>query len=211
MEKKPLSRKERERLRHRQEILDKALKLFTEQGFHNVSMQQIAVASEFAVGTLYNFFESKEALFEELIKSSGERIIDTLMVIVDSPGIEVDRLTRFIRYTPTLLEENAAFIKLYVAELGTRAAKLSSKRDKENYDAVLKVKLEQLIEDGTRQGVFRPVDPTITIKALISTIETLAFEIADQFDKAAATEIFDKVEQLFIGGLLKAEGQGNDT
>ena len=207
---KQLSRKERERMRHRQEILDKALKLFTEQGFHNVSMQQIAEASEFAVGTLYNFFESKEALFDELIKRSGERIIDTLMVIVEAPGTEVERLTRFIRHTPVLLEENAAFIKLYVTELGTRGAKLSSQRDKENYDAVLNVKLEQLLEDGMRKGLFRRVDPVIAVKAIISTIETLAFEIADQFDKAAATEMFEKVEQLFVGGLLLPEDQGND-
>ena len=64
MAKKQLSRKQRERLRHRQEILDMALKLFSERGFHNVSMQQIAEASEFAVGTLYNFFQSKEMLLK---------------------------------------------------------------------------------------------------------------------------------------------------
>jgi len=207
MAKKQLSRKERERLRHRQEILDTALRLFSERGFHNVSMQQIAEASEFAVGTLYNLFENKEALFEELTSTCGERIVDTLVGILDAPGTEGDRLTDYIRYAPVLLEEHAEFVKLYVSELGTRGAKLSKKRDKANFDAVLNSRLEQLLEAGMRKGIFRRVDPAITTKAINATIETLAFEIAGRFDKAEVTDMFDKVEQLFGGGLLLPEGQ----
>ncbi len=210
MAKKQLSRKQRERLRHRQEILDTALKLFSERGFHNVSMQQIAEASEFAVGTLYNFFESKEMLFEELIGSSGEKIIGTLTAILDAPGTEVERLISFIRHIPTLLEEQAEFIKLYVSELGTKGAKLSTRPQRENFDAELNTRLEQLLEDGIHKGIFRRVDPAITTKTINSTMETLAFEIAGRFDKAEAKDMFDKVEQLFIGGLLLPEDQGND-
>jgi TetR/AcrR family transcriptional regulator len=210
MAKKQLSRKERERLRHRQEILDTSLKLFSEQGFHNVSMQQLAEASEFAVGTLYNFFDSKESLFDELTKSCGERITNKLIVILDGPGTECERLTNFIRYAPVLLEQYAAFIKLYVSELGVRGAKLSKRPAKEDFDAVLNTSLEQLLESGISKGIFRQVDPAITAKAIHSIIETLAFEIAGRFDKAEVTDMFEKVEQLFICGLLLPEDQGND-
>jgi TetR/AcrR family transcriptional regulator len=210
MAKKRLSRKQRERLRHRQEILDTALKLFSERGFHNVSMQQIAEASEFAVGTLYNFFVSKEMLFEELISSCGERIVGTLTAILDAPGTEVDRLTNFIRNLPILLEEHAEFVKLYVSELGMRGAKLSKRPQKEDIDTVLNTRLQQLLESGIRKGIFRSVDPVITSKAIHTIIETLAFEVAGRFDKAEAKDMFDKVEQLFVGGLLLPEDQGND-
>jgi len=65
-EKRNLPRKEREFLRHRQEILESALELFSEKGFHNVTMLQIAGESEFAVGTLYKFFANKEDLIRPL-------------------------------------------------------------------------------------------------------------------------------------------------
>jgi AcrR family transcriptional regulator len=42
-----ISRKEREKIRHRTEILNKALDLFSEKGFHNVSMQEFAGRSEY--------------------------------------------------------------------------------------------------------------------------------------------------------------------
>jgi len=207
MAKKTLSRKERERLRHRQEILETALKLFSERGFHTVSMQQIAEASEFAVGSLYNFFESKEALFEELTESRSERIIGDLVAVLDRPGNEVERLTNFIRSLPKLMEEHAEFIKLYVSEIGTRIAMLSKGRDVDKFDAVLNSRLEQLLKAGIRKRIFRPVDPTITAKSISSIMETLAFEIAGKFDKAIAKDMFDKVEQLFLEGLLLSRGQ----
>ena len=207
MAKKQLLRKERERLRHRQEILETALKLFSERGFHTVSMQQIAEASEFAVGSLYNFFKSKEALFEELTESHSERIIEELVAVLGGPGNEVERLTKFIRSLPKLMEEHAEFIRLYVSELGTRSAMLSKGRDKDKFDAVLNSRLEQLLEAGIRKRIFRPVDPTITTKSISSIMETLAFEIAGKFDKAIAKDMFDKVEQLFLDGLLLSRGQ----
>ncbi len=207
MAKKQLSRKERERLRHRQEILETALKLFSERGFHIVSMQQIAEASEFAVGSLYNFFKSKEALFEELTESHSERIIGELVAVLGGPGNEVKRLTKFIRSLPKLMEEHAEFIRLYVSELGTRSAMLSKDRDKDKFDDVLNSKLEQLLEAGIRKRIFRQVDPTITAKSISSIMETLAFEIAGKFDKAIAKDMFDKVEQLFLDGLLLSRGQ----
>lgn len=207
MSEEQLSRKERERLHHKQEILDTALQLFSDNGFHNVSMQQIAEASEFSVGTLYNFFDSKDALFDEMINTCGERIIGKLISVLDTPGTEVERLTNFIRYASTLLEEHAQFIKMYVSELGTRAAKLSQKEQKKNFDVMLNSRLEQILEDGIRSGCFRRVDPAVTAIAINSTIETLAFELAGNFDKAVAMDTFTKVEQLFIGGLLLPEGK----
>jgi TetR/AcrR family transcriptional regulator len=210
MAKVKLTRKEREKLRHKKDILAAALHLFSSKGFHNVSMQEIAQASEFAVGTLYNFFESKDTLFDEMTKSCGEKITNALIVILDGPGTEADRLTNFIRHLPTLLEEHADFIRMYVSEVRTRGAMLSRKQGKEDFKAGFNARLEQLLDSGIRKGIFRRVDPKITMQAINSIIETLAFEIAGRFDKAVAKQMFDKVEQLFIGGLLRPEGHSDD-
>lgn len=210
MGKVQLTRKKREKLRHKNEILSAALRLFSGHGFHNVSMQQIAEASEFAVGTLYNFFASKEALFEELTKSCGERISKELVAILDGPGTEVERLSKFILHAPTLLEENAEIVRLYVSELGTRGAKISKNRDMDDFHVLLGTALQKLIANGIRKGVFRKVDPKIATLAINSTIETLAFENVGHFDKTAVTEMFDKVEQFFIDVLLLPEGKDDN-
>ena len=45
-----LSRKERERLLHKKEIMVAAEKVFAKLGYHETSIQDIAAAAEFSVG-----------------------------------------------------------------------------------------------------------------------------------------------------------------
>ncbi len=52
MDVKTLPRREREKLRLREDLLAAALELFSESGYHNVSMREIAQRAEFAVGTV---------------------------------------------------------------------------------------------------------------------------------------------------------------
>jgi len=61
------SRRERERKAHRREILKAAERVFAAKGYHAATVEEIATEAEFAVGTLYNFFGSKEELYREVI------------------------------------------------------------------------------------------------------------------------------------------------
>ncbi|MEN6472395.1 MAG: helix-turn-helix domain-containing protein, partial [Syntrophaceae bacterium] len=67
MEEIKLPRREREKERQRQEMLEAALGLFSDKGYHNVTMHEIAEKAEFAIGTLYKFFRNKEDLYRTLI------------------------------------------------------------------------------------------------------------------------------------------------
>ncbi len=60
-------RKARERIRHRSEILAAAERVFAARGFHATTMELIAREAEFSVGSLYNFFANKDALYAELM------------------------------------------------------------------------------------------------------------------------------------------------
>lgn len=203
------TRRERERQRHRSEILLVAVRLFSDKGFGNVSMQEIATAAEFAVGTLYNFFSSKEALFEEMIQDCAESIVQDLSAILDGPGDEVDRLRAFIRRQPALLEKHADLIKVYVSEIGTRGIKCRKDGPKGRVSAAVDAKIERLVESGVRKRLFRPVSPAITRIAIMSTLEALGLEMAGRSNTTEATSTFAKVEELFIQGLLLSEGQEN--
>ena len=58
-------RKEKKKL-----IMDTALELFAEQGFHSTTISQIAKKADISKGLLYNYFESKEALLQEILNES---------------------------------------------------------------------------------------------------------------------------------------------
>lgn len=59
-------RKERQKTEMREAILAAALKLFTEEGYDNVTMRKIADKIEYSVGTIYLYYKDKGEIFFEL-------------------------------------------------------------------------------------------------------------------------------------------------
>jgi AcrR family transcriptional regulator len=62
----------------RSEIIQAALDLIVEYGFHGASMAMIADKAVVGAGTIYHYFESKEALINELYRELEERVLAAL-------------------------------------------------------------------------------------------------------------------------------------
>jgi len=62
----------------RNEIIQAALELITEKGFHGATMAMIAEKSDVAVGTIYRYFENKDVLINALYHELEEKILGAL-------------------------------------------------------------------------------------------------------------------------------------
>jgi len=62
----------------RSDVMQAALELISDQGFHGAPMAEIAEKAGVAAGTIYRYFESKEALIYELHRELEEKIRATL-------------------------------------------------------------------------------------------------------------------------------------
>jgi AcrR family transcriptional regulator len=120
MENSSLPRRERDKLRQRQEMLAAALELFSEKGFHNVSMHEIAWKSEFAIGTLYKFFKNKEDLYKALMLEQADKFGEALTKAIEEPDDEVEKLRNYVRTKGQMFRDNISMVRLYFAE--TRGA-----------------------------------------------------------------------------------------
>ncbi len=66
-------RRERSKAANRQAILDAARRVFAELGYDATSVRDIIRGTELASGTFYNYFKSKEEVFEALQDDSARR------------------------------------------------------------------------------------------------------------------------------------------
>ena len=71
--------------RTRQAILDAALDLFAEKGFFGTSLRDVATAVGVRESALYNYFPSKDALFEAIIAAHQDSRIERLAPLADGP------------------------------------------------------------------------------------------------------------------------------
>ena len=84
----------------RVEIMQSALKLIAENGFHGAPMATIAEEAGVAAGTIYLYFESKDVLIKELYNELEGKLIATLQ---EGYSTERSIRDRFIYLGTTLL------------------------------------------------------------------------------------------------------------
>jgi len=206
------SRKEREREQHRQEILSAARQLFADKGFHNASMQEIAAAAEFATGTLYNFFQSKEELFFELLLATVEEHLATVLPVLEAPGDEREKLSLFIRLHSRIVREQGAALRLFLLEGQGRylpGPRVEAKK-KEIDERVIRP-LSNVIAAGIQKGFFNEIDPLIAANCLAAALESLT-RIAIANSKAGDLDTdLKKAEAVFFSGFLKSSGEKRDA
>lgn len=79
---------------YRKELLSKSFNLFAEKGYAAITMRQIAQGLGVSTGTLYHYFPSKEALFEQLVEEMAQRDILQVALELENAQTLRDRLER---------------------------------------------------------------------------------------------------------------------
>ena len=104
------------RKQKKQLIMDTALELFAENGFHATSISQIAKAAKISKGLTYNYFTSKNEILEEIMEQGFNEIYDNLDMNRDGVLTE-EEFIFFIRQNFKLVHENMQHWKLFFSLL----------------------------------------------------------------------------------------------
>lgn len=107
-------RKEREKKRRRDQILNAAIELIKEQGFDKTTMDEIAERAELSKGTLYLYFNDKSTLHQAVKKRGLQHIHEKFLDVIkqDLPGAEL--LKEMMLTFLNTVSQNAAFTKAMV-------------------------------------------------------------------------------------------------
>ena len=87
----------------RRQILEGARRAFMEKGFDASSMQDVARAAGVSKGTLYVYFDNKEAMFEALVLCECDRLQAAIREIASGGGAVGDELLAIARQMLTTL------------------------------------------------------------------------------------------------------------
>lgn len=205
MQPNKLSRREREKRRQRQDMLAAALVLFSEKGYHNVSMQEIAIKAEFAVGTLYKFFNNKEDLYKAMVVEKTERFHGAMTKALDEIDDEIEKLRNYVKTKTRMFIEDASFIRLYFAE--TRGASFNIKAgldcDIQEKRKLLLCALASVFENGIKKQVFKKIaEPYQLALAFDSLCSTFLFNWLQSSDQEPFPEDPDVILNILFKGLI---------
>ena len=88
------NRRAREKEHRRQDILRIARDLFFSRGYGSVTMDDVAMASELSIGTLYLYFKNKDALFYAVVLEGVQTLNEMFRRDIQNGGNGADKLRR---------------------------------------------------------------------------------------------------------------------
>jgi len=200
-----IPRREREKLRQRQEILAAALDLFSEKGYHSVSMHEVAEKAEFAIGTLYKFFKNKEDLYKALVMERCDEFEDAIARAMEESDDEAAKLRSYIRTKVERFRGNLPFVRLVLAESKGASFNIQAGLCEEvrNRHYSLLGRLVSVIESGMKNKRFKEIaSPSYLAVALDSTLDGLLLLWLDAPERHACPEDPDAILDIFFKGLI---------
>lgn len=114
----PRSKEQNEEIREqsRVKILMAALEIFAEKGYPSASVQQISMKAGMAKGSIYHYFESKEAILEAVIRN-GLSEFEHIMAAVHQQQDPAGQLKALIELSFDSIRQRRDFWKLYFSLL----------------------------------------------------------------------------------------------
>jgi len=207
METERISRKEREYLAHREEILSAAEKVFAAKGFFPTTMSNIARRAEFGTGTLYKYFKSKEELYFTLIDEKVEEINRLVKTELSQRNSTVERIKKVLRLQFEFIERNRDFFRIYISERSRFEWTVKDDLGKGLHEKMVSYIdiLSEVIRQGIKKGEFRSMDPRDLAHAFVGIVNSFVFEWLISREPYPLVSKLDIVLEIFLSGVQQTE------
>ena len=186
----------------RVEILAAAKRVFARKGFQATTIADVAKAAKVSYGSIYWYFDSKDALFHALMENEGDALRAHIEHAVLSGGSAVDlesALRAAVRATFEFFEADKALVRLLFRDsyaLGGRFEKHLFGI----YEGFIG-DLELLIRQGQKAGVIVKAPPRMVAFSVAALVGQIAHRRLVTDDGLKAAVVADFIVDLVMDGL----------
>jgi AcrR family transcriptional regulator len=190
-----LGKREQTKFQNRQTILEAARRVFADLGYGATTVRDIVRATPLASGTFYNYFKSKEEVFQAIQDESALRIRPRL----HEERTTAETIEQFITGTFRTFLEYVASDESNFRAIRRNTDTLRVRMDTQEIIAGFQ-ELREDLEAAIARGLFPPVDADYLMAAIVG----VAFELAERMlrrelvDTDAAATF---ATALFMGGI----------
>jgi len=163
--------------KRRQEILEKVLDVFIEEGFENTTFQKIADHCGITRTTLYIYFKNKKEIFNYSIKLLLTNVDGDIKIIrSDSSLNSVEKITKVLLNIFTVLEGNRRLLSVILDYLRHTSGADPEQRIRRR---TLKLRhiLASLVIEGVKSSELKPLNIKTANEYLYSLIEAAIFRL----------------------------------
>ncbi|HLJ74022.1 MAG TPA: TetR/AcrR family transcriptional regulator [Thermoanaerobaculia bacterium] len=154
----------------KQSICDAAMRVVGRKGLHNVTVQDIAAEAGVAKGTIYLYFDSREAIIAYAKELAMEELRGKLAAACDSCHTFREKLERRVRTQLEHFDENRDFFRMYLAISEPSGEKRLRKEP--SYCAFIE-QLESILREAMKSGEVRRFPLNRLAEAMTSVVRDI--------------------------------------
>ena len=202
---KGLGEAEREGSDKYRRILESAIRVFAQKGFHNTKVSEIADEAQVADGTIYLYFKNKDEILIKVFEESLSQIIRRCQEELEKIPDPIERIKRFIWFHLELLEENQALAEVLQVEL-RQSNKFMKEYLPSQWLAYLEI-IANLIREGQKAGMIREeISPGIFKRALFGALDEISLHwVLTKKEKSYIRNSAEQLCQIFLYGVIKKQ------
>jgi TetR/AcrR family fatty acid metabolism transcriptional regulator len=191
-----------DRTRHKKDakrtaMMQAAVRVFAEKGYHSATIRDIVAAADVAVGTFYFYFPDKETLFVYLYEETAEFMLQTLQQAVTGRATLPKQIAAAIQaYVNIGLYEPAVVNLLLVGGVGAVPALVDRRADfREGLVNLWQKPLDQAMD----KGQIIPQNTRLSAEALAGAFDEVILNLLDQpTSETSAPAVVNDLTQLAL-------------
>ncbi len=191
-----------DRTRHKKDakrtaMMQAAVRVFADKGYHSATIRDIVAAADVAVGTFYFYFPDKETLFVYLYEETAEFMLQTLRQAVSGRVTLPKQIAAAIQaYVNIGLYEPAVVYLLLVGGVGAVPALVDRRADfREGLVNLWQTPLDQAMD----KGQIIPQNTRTSAEALAGAIDEVILNLLDQPNsETSAPAVVNDLTQLAL-------------
>lgn len=157
-------------------IIDKAIELFAKKGYSDTKIGDIAKAADMSVGLMFHYFESKEKLFEEIVRYGADATNTPREMNFENP---LDYFEGFLKVMLQYAKEHPQAMYLFVIMRRIQQSEEIPPHIKEIAAGVNQIEQSaEVIAAGQEHGYFREGDPYLLAFTFWSSIQGIMERLA---------------------------------
>lgn len=184
-----------------QVILEAAEEIFAREGLHAAKVGDIAKRAGIAVGTLYNYFEDRDAIVRALLEARGNEIREQLEASqLQHRGDFSAELQGIVEAMLSSFRKHCGFVAVMAqSDMFARVAGGSTKFNTQRLAREILERLQEVMRRGVTEGALRPGSIPLYAMALASLVRAVALApIAGTVELPEVTG--EQIVELFLRG-----------
>lgn len=197
-----------EKLDREKIIIDAALKVFSQKGFSDTRMADIAKEANMSYGLIYHYFENKEKLFDAIVEDWWTGYYNELERLKTSTMPITEKFSQIVRYILNVYNSKPSQISIYVKEVSRGFAYHADEKGKEKFTKLFTL-CQELVQEGQKKGVLRnDIQANYLAYVFLGAIDTFLSVMIlgnEPLTPVREKRIIEGITKVFLQGALKPQ------